>query len=265
MLHLGKGPKQKDISMRALRTLVLWNRVQTSLRKTYCKIGTCNHLLATCFYPLSFIFWSSPFHLSFKYLPDSIHHRQRAVCSNFYGIILPLSQKKRDSLHFLSWRSGIVKFFIHFIAEKWLQSYLLLVAAVTLVTSNSTVEPPGEKKCLSPVPTQGQKQGQKLKLRRQKSNLFKSRQHINSKGLACCALFMGTFCWQQGTRAPFSPDRALPFCCVVRATSSHEPLENCDRSEAVAGVCKAGGSRTGNNNLRAYILGVKNESITSVQ
>lgn len=82
--------------------------------------------------------------------------------------ILPLKQKKGDSLHFLPHGSGVVKVFIHFIVEKCLGSCLHSVAAVAWVTSNLTIEPPGEKECFSPVQIQGQKQGQKLKLRRQR-------------------------------------------------------------------------------------------------
>lgn len=61
----------------------------------------------------------------------------------------------------------------------------------------------------------------------------------------------------------FLPIRKFPSAVSLEATSSLELLENW-LSEAVAGVCRAGGNRKGKNNLKVHIFGVKCESITSV-
>lgn len=79
---------------------------------------------------------------------------------------------------------------------------------------------------------------------REKSNLFKSRQHINSKGLMYCTLFIGAFCWQHGTWSPFLPPKQVPFCCGVETIYSHQPLQDWP-SEAIAGDRRTVGNGKG--------------------
>lgn len=139
------------------------------------------------------------------------------VCSNFcreYHFTLKPEGGGRPVFS-ASWVS--VKFFVHFLVEQWeghvRTQWLQYLGWQVIPLLNFQ-----ERRNASVQ--YRHKDRHKVKSRsledREESNLFKSRQHINSKGLLYCTLFTGAFCWQHGTWAPLLPLQQVPFCCSAR-------------------------------------------------
>lgn len=126
------------------------------------------------------------------------------VCSNFCkDYPFTLSQRKEGAPSSASWLAAFHSLY----RGKRLKWCLHWVIVAALMVSHLATESHETRTgwLQSLVPMQGRRQGQKLKLRRQrKSNRVKSRQHINGQGRLCQPPFIGAFCWQHGTWALLS-------------------------------------------------------------